>query len=201
MRYSLPFFFSISLFALSACSTGAPNFVPRGYSSYDQTYKSVEGKKANSVGYEYSNEKNKTVTNRIQGISGALVSQLDENLSFENDRIYLEKPKDSVFYNTFDHALRNELISRGYIVEPQKTEQTRNVSFVAHHAKAPCTNTPVKGTVESTPLYLALAVDVDRHNNPAHIVGGVYDAPIYGGFSPTGNVKINQNTEKPDDCD
>jgi len=201
MRYSLPLFSSLFILSLTACSTGNPGPFPRGYSSYDQVYKSVEGKPAKSVGYGYTNEKNKTVTNRIQGVASVLVGQLDEELSFNTDKIYLVKPKDSVFYNTFDHALRTELTSRGYILQAEKSESAKIVHFVAHHAKAPCTNKPIKGTVDNTPLYLALAVDVDKKKVPSNLVGAVYDVPVYGGFTPTVLVKAAQQKNESDVCE
>ncbi len=166
---------SAAALLLTAC-LGDPLPLPRGYSANHDVYKSVPGPEARDVGYEYSNEKNQSVSDRVTPVAKDLVTKLDEVLSFSSDEIYLRMPRHTAFYNVFDHALRQEFIQSGYVLSNDK-EHAVVVDFAALNADC------------ADQLYIALALGVDEKMIPARFVGGFYDAPRYD-FIPSETVSL-----------
>ncbi len=190
MRLSLSrsFFCAIALASLSACHIGAPNPMPRGYSSYDKELKSVEGENARSVGYAYSNKKNDSVLQDMQYAASDLADKLDARLSFSSDEIYLSSPANTAFYNSFDHLLRDELTQRGYLLARTAGTDSVSVDFIARGDVPFCFAGDDNSEYKN--LYLALAVNVDRKHTPEYVVGDFYEVPTYD-FISAGNVRIS----------
>ncbi len=173
------------LILVSGCS-GNPKPMARGYSSYDKTYKSVDGPKAQAVGYEYSNEKNSAVMGSMQAAAESLAQKLDQKLSFSVDQIDLRLPANTTFYNSFDHVLRDELIKRGYLLATSGDEAVP-VELVAKDADPTCVDET--DSMEDGRVYLALAIDEGEDGEPKDIVGGYYRLPLYG-FKSVNNVDV-----------
>ena len=65
MRFPFPVLCCCAVLTLGAC-TDYPNPMARGYSSYDQVYKSAPGGAVHNIGYEYSYQENKAVIKDIR---------------------------------------------------------------------------------------------------------------------------------------
>ncbi len=165
---------------LGACS-GKPGPMPRGYSSYKQPYKSAPGEKAKSIGYEFSAEKNQSVLQDMRYAAQDLAERLDERLAFDTDEIYLAPPANNVFYKSFDHLLRAELVHRGYTLAVRPESQTRVDFGVLENIKE-CNKRPVIESESKTPYrtaFLQLAINED-HEGETETVDGFYEVPLYG---------------------
>lgn len=188
-----------SLLLLGACGTLDPMPMGRGYSSYHQPYKSVEGVPARGVGYDFSVESNQAVVEDMRYAAIDLVEKLDEKLSYVSQDIYLESPAHTAFYNGFDHVLREELTQRGYVLTTSPDEALR-ITFVAQNPDRMETATyDVKksrngvtlekvGDVPYADLHLALALNV-TNGASSDYVDGLYHVPLYD-FKPAGHVKL-----------
>lgn len=177
---------SSALILVSGCS-GNPGPMPRGYSSFDKVFKSVDGPKARAVGYEYSNEKNMEVMGAMQAAAESLAQKLDQKLSFSVDQVELKIPANTTFYNSFDHVLRDELIKRGYLLTTSAKDSVP-VELVAKHADPSCEDDTMSD--DAGRVYLALAIDEDEDGAPKDIVGGYYTLPLYG-FKSVNNVDVD----------
>ncbi len=181
---SLSMLLSLS-FILTGCYaiSPSPKPMPRGYSSYDQAFKSAKGAPARDIGYEYSNNKNNDNIDDMRFAALELVEMLDEKLERSVNSIYLRSPANTAFYNSFDYLLRNELMQSGYHLE-NSAKGVVNVDFVAKHASAKCMNNN-----EGEYIYLALAIDV-TNNVASSVVGGFYQVPL-NDYIPAGHVKLD----------
>ncbi len=166
--------------ALAGCAIGDPSPMPRGYSSYGQDIKSVDGPKARNIGYNYSRDKNEVTLNNIRPIVKEMAELLDKKLTFGVDEIYLKTPVNTAFYNSFDYLLRDELMQLGYRFVNTPIDNTVKIDFVAK-------TIPYECTVNN--IYLALAINT-IDDNPSDIVGGFYKMPLYG-YRPAGNINID----------
>ncbi len=178
---------------LIGCS-GAPSPIPRGYSSFEEPYKSAPGPEARAIGYEYNNEKNLTVLEDMRYAASDLVEKMDKKLSFGVDEIYLKSPANTAFYNSFDHLLRDELSSRGYLLS-DKPEGNVEVEIVARNSYAECAHHAVESSDEYKMMYIALAMNT-KNNVPNDIVEGFYEVPVYD-FKPAGTVKLGKVKSAP----
>ncbi len=171
----------LSFILLSGCYYGAPTPMPRGYSSYNQELKSVDGAKVRQIGYDYSLDNNKAALDEFLPIAQELAEMLDEKLPSGMDRVYLNIPANTAFYNSFDHLLRGELSQLGYVlVSPDNSDNAMRVDFVAK---------PIPTECKPNNLYIALAINV-IDNLPSDIIGDFYNAPTYG-YRPAGFVEID----------
>ncbi len=185
---SLPICFSLVLM-LSGCSNYTdPKPWGRGYSSYDQEFKSAPGSKARAIGYEYSNERNAAVLDLIRPTVQDLVSKLDAKLSFSIDKIYLTPLKSTAFYSSFDYILRDELEQNGYeiVFSPENAVQVDFVARKADKRYTRCTDD------NDNNVYLALAINV-VNGVPQDFVSGFYKVPPYD-YRYDGRVKIKVPT-------
>lgn len=180
-----------ALFALAGCYGSAPSPMPRGYTSHGDTYKSAPGNDARDVGYEYSNNNNAAVLKDMRYAASDLAEKLDQHLSFSVDQVYLSIPANTAFYNSFDHLLRDELTQRGYLLAHENNKDSVPVELVAHTDVPFCLAENNDGPYKN--LYLALAINVGKHNKPEHIVGDFYEVPTHD-FIPAGNVNIKTPT-------
>ena len=173
MRSSYSVLCCCAALALSACM-GYPDPIARGYSSYDQAYKSAPGPKGHNIGYEYSYQNNKAVLEDIHHAARDLVEKLDAKLSMGIDEIYLKTPENNVFYNSFDYALREEFIKQGY----KLSNTPVNTMIVDFMVLPECTVAETREEAYQM-LYLSLVVNVVE-GIPQDYVGDYYDVPSYG---------------------
>lgn len=180
MRHLLMVCASLSaLSAVAACNIHDPLPIGRGYSSYNDTYKSAPGAPARDVGYSYSNEANEEVLASMRPAVEDLVEKLDQKLSFNIDAIYLKQPSHTAFYNSLDHLLRETLTERGYMLSIED-EESVTIELYANENVPAC---------HGDAVYLALAIDA-QDNVPSDVVGGFYNVPKYD-FKPAGHLKMN----------
>lgn len=168
----------LSIPALVACQTGDPGPMGRGYTSYNQLYKSAPGAPARDVGYDYTNEDNRAVLSQMRYVAHDLIERLDNELSFDVDEIYLSAPAHTAFYNSLDHLIRDELTARGYILSDTPAEAVY-VEIFAKDDVSQC---------QGDKLYVGLAMDV-VDKSPATIIADFYDVPQYD-YKPAGHLKI-----------
>jgi hypothetical protein len=171
-----------ALTAMAACNIHDPLPMGRGYSSYNEPYKSALGAPARDVGYGYSNEANKIVIASMRPAVEDLVEKLDQKLSFNIDAINLRQPAHTAFYNSLDHLLREELTKRGYLLSIDNDDAV-TLDLYANDDVAVC-----KGDA----VYIALAIDV-IDDAPSDIIGGFYNIPKYD-FIPAGHLKVDVPT-------
>lgn len=173
----------LSLGFLAACS-GDPMPMARGYSSYEQPYKSAPGPEARDLGYAFSAVANKAVLADMRPVAKDLAEQLDRKLSFSVDTVHLVMPARTAFYNSFDYLIRDELMRRGYLMStgPDAVE----VVFTARPAK-PCHKHNVVPKEDTFYIGLALGVSDDV---PADLIGGYYAVPPYD-YIPAGSLDIS----------
>lgn len=179
-------------FGLNACETGGdPKPMGRGYIAFEDKYKSAPGAETRSIGYAYDTTKNNAVLEDLRFAAADLVTKLDQNLSFSDDKIHLTHPENSAFYNSFDHLLRDELVKSGYIIS-QTPEESSSVTFIAQEAPHNDGKKIVKNDYRQ--LYLELAIDA-HDGKPSRYVGGIYEVPAYD-FQPKGIANPNDAAKK-----
>ena len=171
-----------ALTAMTACNIHDPLPMGRGYSSYSEPYKSAPGVSARDVGYDYSNEANKTVISSMRPAVEDLVEKLDQKLSFNIDALNLKQPAHTAFYNSLDHLLREELTKRGYLLSIDNDDAV-TLDLYANVDVPAC-----KGDA----VYIALAIDA-IDDVPSDIVGGFYNIPKYD-FVHAGHLKMDVPT-------
>jgi|GEM_PF-2547461 len=177
MRFSFPIVCCAAVISLSAC-TEYPNPMARGYSSYDQVYKSAPGPSVDDIGYEYSYKSNKAVLKDIRYVARDLVEKLDKKLAMSVDEIYLKVHSDNAFYNSFDHAIREELTKRGYLLVNSPVN-TLSLDFVVQDDLPECTGVEQSdGDGAYKNMFLALALNVTE-GMPQDMVGDYYEVPTY----------------------
>ncbi len=169
------------LLILAGCNASNPTPLGRGYSYYNDEYKSAPGTQARSVGYDYSNERNDAVLEFMRPAAQDLAKQLDDKLSFSIDKIYLNMPANTAFYNSFDYVLRDELSQNGYMLVSSPENAVR-VDLVAKNLSSRCADSGDKN------IYMALAIDVIK-DVPKDFVAGFYEVPLYD-YREAGDVEI-----------
>lgn len=183
-----------SLLILAGCQNMPPQPMGRGYSAYEEPYKSAPGKDAAPVGYPFSVKNNEAVMADINAAAKDLVEKLDAKISYSVSDIYLSMPEKNVFYNSFDYALRDEFTKHGYTLAASPA-RALSVEFVAYEPKSEkAKNAPAD---EYKMLYLGLATDVVK-NVPGTLVGGIYDVPVFGA-QPKTSLKLDTAGKMP--CD
>ena len=185
-------FFSVSIclslaLVLVGCRVGAPGPMGRGYSSYDQEFKSAPGPEAHKIGYEYSNAQNQTVVEDMRYAVHDLVGKLDNKLSFSVDELFLKTYGSTAFYNSFDHLLREEMTQQGYLLAQADVKDSVRIDFVAKRAPSCKENEGDDGAYKR--MYLALVIDAVE-GVPTDVIGGFYEVPTYG-YKDNSNIKIN----------
>ena len=171
---------------LAGCYANTPKPMARGYSSYGQEFKSVSGADARDVGYDYSKENNDAVLKAQRHAARDLVEKLDQKLNFSVDKIYLTIPRNTAFYNSFDHLLRDELVQKGYLLS-SSDENAVKIEFVAKEIALDCTSN--EGEALDYNAYIALAMNV-VDKVPSATIGGFYSVPMYD-YVDAGNVKLD----------
>lgn len=172
--------------SLSGCM-GYPSPMARGYSSYDQLYKSAPGAKGHDIGYDYSNFDNKNVLQEMRYVAQDLVDKLDKKLSFNVDEIYLKVYKNNAFYNSFDHLIRDELTHRGYALSNSPIN-TVTVDFISSDKLPECHPDAKNNEGPYKVLYLALALNVIE-GEFRDSVGGFYEVPAFD-YENTSHVDV-----------
>ncbi len=167
----------------TACMGPSP--VPRGYSSYSDEYKSVEGTKAPSMGYTYSKQKNAEIVDDLRVAAEDLADKLDRKLSFRQDTLYLTMPSDSGFYNTFDYVLRDALAERGYVFSTDPTSSVIVDLVTKDISETGCSDLVKNG---EKPVMIALAMN-SVEDVASDSVYGIYKLPLYG-FGYAGQVDV-----------
>lgn len=172
------FISAFCLLLIVGCSD-KPGPVPRGYSSYNEPYKSAPGPKAPEIGYGFTNEKNKSVLQDMRYAARDLAERLDSHLSFDTDEIYLSAPSNNAFYKSFDHLLRQELVHRGYMF----ANVPENVTIIDLSVEDTVPECHLEdATAQSGPyktVFMQLALNTEK-GKPAETINGFYEVPTYG---------------------
>ncbi len=166
----------VCVLALVGC-TNYPNPMPRGYSSYNQPYKSAPGPLPPGIGYSFDGEQNDSVIEDMRYAARDLVERLDRKLSFSVDRIHLSVSGQNAFYGSFDHLLREEFTRQGYLLS-ENADKAINIDFVAAEDKNCPLNIGAEGSAYRH-LYLALLLTT-QPETPPEVIGGFYEVPTYG---------------------
>ncbi len=188
MRTSLYSLLSLSVVALSGCHMDDigriwnPGPVGRGYSSYNEPYKSPPGSEAHELGYEYSAEKNAQVLAQLRTVAADLVAKLEAATEMPAQGIYITPPppraytsERGAFYNSFDHVLREELTQRGYRIS-LNPEGAVPLKFVAQPPKGDGAFLPAEKAEEGE---LVLTLIMGSGPEPVR-VRDLYNVPTYG---------------------
>jgi hypothetical protein len=175
MRFSFSALCCCAVLSLSACAD-YPNPMARGYSSYDEVYKSAPGPAVDDIGYEYSYKSNEAVLKDVRYVARDLVEKLDKKLAMGVDEIYLKVQSDNAFYNSFDHMIRSELTKRGYLLANAPVN-TLTLDLVVQDNLPECTGVEQGEGVYKT-MFLALAINVVE-GMPQDMVGDFYEVPTY----------------------
>ena len=135
-NYSQLFLFSLgvslgALFLTSCRTVMDPTVVPAGYTRSGEYYKSAEGPEADDLGYEYSRRKNTVIVNAWKKIAADMIDKVQTEAAMVPDTIYVEQNTSNAFNNSFDHALRQALIERGFYVT-NTPGATYNLSYDAY---------------------------------------------------------------------
>lgn len=174
--------FGLSAMALLSGCMGGASPMARGYSSYDQVYKSAPGKEASNVGYEYSKDINDSNIQDLGYAAQELAEKLDKKISFSAEELYLNIPKNTAFYNSFDHVLRDALTHRGYILS-LTPEDALKVDVVAKDIDHNSCGLAAKGKILAQ---IALVIEASK-DMPFDYVSGLYEIAPYG-FTSAGVV-------------
>ncbi len=172
MRYfSTATLLSLTLLT-AACSTTGPHLYGRGYSYYNDAYKSSPGVQPADIGYNYNEKRNQAVIEDMRYAASDLVNKLEDEMPLDVGAIHLTRVSDSPFYTTFDHVLRDELTYRGYELVTRPTPKALPLMLAASETKG--SGLSMKGKHYYRELYLAFLVGEQI------AADGVYEVPTYG---------------------
>jgi len=170
-----------------------PSPMGRGYSAYEQTYKSAPGRETAFVGYDYSADANEAVLHDLRRAAKDLVGKLDEKILFKAERLSLSPPETTPFYMAFDHILRDELHLHGYRVENAPASDVLALMFsaqdvVTQDAAYEISSKPGKVSLERQDRHdyqdMVLSLVVGNPKEPgSFLISGIYNVPTYG-FKP-----------------
>ncbi len=186
----------LSMIALAGCQTSDitnlysditnlwdPSPMGRGYSSFSEPYKSPPGPKPPEIGYEYSEEKNAEVLSELRSASSSLVTKLEETVEVPEKFVYVAPPPprpfiegSGAFYNSFDHVLREELISRGYSV----TSEPQNATTLQFRADPPEGQNFFSETRPRDGRDFEITLIVGPEQKPEAWISDIYHVPAYG---------------------
>ena len=170
MRYfSTATLLSLTLLT-AACSS--PGIYGRGYSYYNDAYKSAPGAKPANIGYNYSELRNESVIEDMRYAASDLVNKLEEDIPYDVSAIHLMRVSESPFYTTFDHVLRDELSYRGYELVTRPQPGALPLMLAASETNGSGLNMKEKHYYRE--LYLAFLVGEQI------AADGVYEVPTYG---------------------
>lgn len=115
---------------LGACSQ--PNFTPSFHAYHTDEYKAPPGKTADSLGYDYTPDRNAETLMMWQAVASDLADHLDGGLLVSGQDIYLvPHPSRDAFINSYDYFLREELGKRGYHILGTYKEGATPIFFEA----------------------------------------------------------------------
>lgn len=113
-----PFYILLPLLLAACTVVKNPSPVGRGYSSYEEPYKSAPGPKPADIGYDYTAESNAEVIGIWRASVQDLLTQLETNAGLSKGAVFVVPSEQrGAMYLTYDHVLREELISRGYTLD------------------------------------------------------------------------------------
>ncbi|GJL85809.1 MAG: hypothetical protein DHS20C02_15840 [Micavibrio sp.] len=194
MRAFLYLVLPLSVVSLTGCHMSDvtniwnPGPVGRGYSSYEEPYKSPPGPEAHELGYNYSAGKNAEVLAQMRGVAADLVMKLEAATDRPSGGVYLSPPpargytsERGAFYNSFDHVLREELTARGYNVVTNPQGATA-LKFVAQPPKGDGVFLNPEKTHQGD---LVLSLIMGSGPEPVR-VSDLYNVPTYGYASHLG---------------
>ncbi len=170
--------------ALSGCRTiNDPSFMPYGYLYHNDEYKAPPGPDANSLGYDYSDVKNKDVLARWQDAVAALVQSLEMQSGLTPRAVYIMPTTErTAFTSTFDYTLREELVARGY----RPVASAENVTVIELEAIDPEKPEPRKQMVFND--------DMERTRDPQYQEKMKYKGYILGLTAYENNVPIGRGS-------
>lgn len=162
--------------ALSACAWGDdPSPIGRGYSSYNQEYKTPPGPTPDSLGYEYTKEVNEQIITEWRTAAADLLNTLESKTQIKNDIYLAPAPRMNALFSTFDHVLREELTARGYALS-RTPSGSESLSYDAASADGTGLALLLLGE-ESTPLE-RYDGGIDRQKFILSLVYGAPAAPV-----------------------
>lgn len=198
-------FASILVLALAGCKPiWDPTFMPSGYAHHQKEYKTPPGPEAADIGYDYSAEKNEAVLEEWRKAASDLVLRAKAHDIRPMQPVYLTTDlPHGAFQSAFDHALRGEMQSHGYLLaddpvdaqtlfysaydptDPGAAESTYNVNDDdARHANA-------AGDYLATSKEFELVLSTVNDGVMATKVSHIYTVPSYG-FSPAGYAPLHE---------
>lgn len=125
MRKTLLLIFSVC--GLAACEANwNPSYAPSGYAYHQNEYKSPPGDRAMDIGYDYDKERNHEYMEIWRVVVRDLIENMEKTTGLSPQTVYIDHvPVNDAFTNSYDHVLRKELRSKGYIL-------TKNESHPVH---------------------------------------------------------------------
>jgi len=181
-----------SLF-LMACTPNIISPIPTGYTYHGDLYKSPSGQQARQIGAHCGADAGQLVLEDMQSAAQDLVQKLDKKLSFASDEIYLNLPANTSFYTSFDHLLRAELTSAGYLIS-STPEGGVTLDLVIRKTLPYCDKPHVDPNVDPSCLaqtmYVGLALDVGANKKPRDLIGSYYNIVLHD-YVPTYTVDIS----------
>lgn len=167
-----------------------PNFLPTGYSFHGEEYKAVPGNEANDIGYEYSQHKNAWVLSKWVAVADEMVQGLEERAELSPNTVYIRENNANVFNTSFEFALREAFIKRGFYVisEPGATYEVAYNASPENGAINPLHRVRYNGDQELDPLHnkpkpnenFVLTLDIIEEGKHLGSGSGVYAVPSYG---------------------
>lgn len=118
---------ALAVLSLTACQNYfvKPNIIPTGYTYLSDEYKTIPSPEPTDIGYEYSLEKNNEVLQSMRVKAAEMLTQVEErNPILPSMRVvYVFSPVEmDAQSSAFEHALRDELRERDYILSNDKNE-------------------------------------------------------------------------------
>lgn len=115
-KRALPFLICVPVLCACQALTG-PSFMPTGYAYHSEVYKAQPGPEAPGIGYDYTAQENENALQGWRFVAGDLIDQLESQTGLGPQEIYLKPlPYANAFNQSFDYALRSELLARGYVL-------------------------------------------------------------------------------------
>ncbi len=125
----------MALLSLTACQAN-PTSVPAGYTWHQGAYNSPPGEKPDSIGYEWSGQKNAESAAHWRVAARDIVSRIVAEQGVSAVPVYVMPSRARTpFTATFDNFLREELIRSGFVVAatPGKGPVLRYDAAVVDH--------------------------------------------------------------------
>lgn len=183
---------STAALSLNACkSVMDPTFAPSGYTYHHGTYKSPPADKPWHIGYDYNRQDNAAVLDKWQMVASDLTDRLEADSAISATPVFISSPEiDNAFSLSLDHALREEMRSRGVTIASVPSEESFKIAVSVYDPEFKDTmrsytlnDEPQKDLPEppkevTKTLVIKIVGLVDDMSAP--LVEEPYDLPLYG---------------------